>query len=609
MGYDDDDELERMRARREQRRNGGSGSGSGRRGGSAGRSGGSGSDSGRSRNSGTDTFRSGYSGPRDGSVKSGRGKQARGRRKGSNKRKRILIITGEILILLALVVGSGLWFLYQRTFGSFQKIEFNEAAVANENLTDEQLAGMKGYMNIACFGVDSRMEHGKMNVGKGTNADVNMICSINMETGEVKLVSVFRDTYLNISDKNSYNKINAAYALGGPEQAVKALNKNLGLNITQYATFNWKAVADAINILDGVDIELSESELSWINGFITETVKETGIASTQLTRSGLVHMDGVQAVAYGRLRYGDTDFARTERQRIVLNKAFEKAKTASWSQLNNIIETVVPQLATNIKLTDMIPLARNIKKYHIGDTAGFPSARGEADIGKVTDCVVPQTLNSNVKALHKFLFNEDDFQLPSNVKQYSEHISQASGMYKEGKAIGHVPVDKGISADAHQRAMAKKQEDKAAAKAAEESRKALETSTESESTEESDTADSTADSGYDWDNETWEYGDAPDYWPGETESSSGDYKPGGYRPGGGYRPTAPAGGPGGGTEYGPGSSASKPAEDPDSHAEGPGQASEAYGPDSVKPGNSPNVYQPTATAPGYGPGGPGGPGN
>lgn len=588
MGYDEDDELERMKARREQRRNAG----------------------------GRETFRSGYSGPRGGSGKGRRGKQTRGHRKGPDKKKRIMIITAEVLVLFVLVVGAGLWYLYQKTFGSFQKIEFNEAAVTNENLTDEQLAGMKGYWTIACFGVDSRMEHGKENVGKGTNADVNMICSVNLETGEIKLVSVFRDTYLNISDKNSYNKINAAYAIGGPEQAVKALNKNLGLNITQYATFNWKAVADAINILDGVDIDLSESELSWINAFITETVKETGIPSTPLTHAGTVHMDGVQAVAYGRLRYGDTDFARTERQRIVLNKAFEKAKKASWSQLNEILVKVMPQLATNITLSDMLPLAHNIKNYHIGDTAGFPSARGEASIGKVTDCVIPQTLESNVEALHKFLFNEDNFQVPANVKQYSEHISQVSGMYKEGKPIGHVPVNQGISADAHTRAMIKKQEEKAAAEATEESKKASkESSTESESsTEESSTVDSSTESGYNWNNPTWEYGDAPDYWPGETQSSPGGGRPGSSSPGG-NRPNSPGGGPGGGTDYGPGSSATRPygpqgpvpgnntGGNEDSHATGPGKSPAADSPDSVRPGGGTGAYQ--DANPGGGPAGPG----
>ena len=325
---------------------------------------------------------------------------------------------------------------------------------------------MKGYMTVACFGVDSRSEHGKMNVGKGTNSDVNMIANINLETGEIRLVSVFRDSYLNINDKNSYNKINAAYAQGGPEQAVKALNKNLGLNITQYATFNWKAVADAINILGGVDVELSDAEFSWINAFITETVKETGVASVPLTHAGNVHLDGIQAVAYGRIRYSDTDYARTERQRIVLQKAFEKAKKADWATLNNLLQTITPQLATNIDIADLIPLARNITKFHIGETAGFPAARGEQDVGKIGDCVIPQTLEYNVKELHRFLFDEEDYQVPSNVKEYSNHIAQVTGLTKNAKLIGHVPVDQGVSAQTFIKKRASRIAAQAAAEAA-----------------------------------------------------------------------------------------------------------------------------------------------
>ncbi|RHO64422.1 LytR family transcriptional regulator [Clostridium sp. AF50-3] len=337
-----------------------------------------------------------------------------------------MIIAAEIVVIILMILGGAFWYMYHRTFGSMQKIDFNEDQVKNVNLSQEQIDDMKGYMTVACFGVDSRSQHGQMNVGKGTNADVNMIANINLETGEIRLVSVFRDSYLNINDKNSYNKINAAYAQGGPEQAVKALNKNLGLNITQYATFNWKAVADAINILGGVDVELSDAEFSWINAFITETVKETGIGSHQLTHAGNVHLDGIQAVAYGRIRYSDTDYARTERQRIILQKAFDKAKNADWATLNCLIQTIMPQLATNVDITDLIPLARNIAKFHIGETAGFPAARGEQDVGKIGDCVIPQTLEYNVKELHKFLFDEEDYQVPSNVKEYSNHIAQVT---------------------------------------------------------------------------------------------------------------------------------------------------------------------------------------
>ena len=324
MNYEDD-ELERMRARREGRSS---------RVSQSGRSSRSSSASGTSRRrvsstvensqrkgeAGSSSVRSGYSGPKS----AGSGKKSSGRR-GSHYRKsarhrKHMIIAAEIVVIILMILGGAFWYMYHRTFGSMQKIDFNEDQVKNVNLSQEQIDDMKGYMTVACFGVDSRSQHGQMNVGKGTNADVNMIANINLETGEIRLVSVFRDSYLNINDKNSYNKINAAYAQGGPEQAVKALNKNLGLNITQYATFNWKAVADAINILGGVDVELSDAEFSWINAFITETVKETGIGSHQLTHAGNVHLDGIQAVAYGRIRYSDTDYARTERQRIILQK-------------------------------------------------------------------------------------------------------------------------------------------------------------------------------------------------------------------------------------------------------------------------------------------------
>ncbi len=155
-----------------------------------------------------------------------------------------------------------------------------------------------------------------------------MLASINKKTGEIRLVSVFRDSYLHISERreNDYDKINEAYFLGGHEQAVQALERNLNMQIDDYATFNWKAVVDAINVLGGVDIEISDKEFAYINSFITETVNSTGVGSYQLEHSGMNHLDGVQAVAYARLRLMDTDFNRTERQRKVLGQAMEKAK-------------------------------------------------------------------------------------------------------------------------------------------------------------------------------------------------------------------------------------------------------------------------------------------
>ena len=273
-----------------------------------------------------------------------------------------------------------------------------------------------------------------------------MIVNLNRETGEIKLASVFRDTYLNVSDKNTYNKINAAYAMGGPEQAVKALNKNLDLNITHYVAFNWKAVATAINILGGVDIDISKSEFYYINAFITETVKGTGIGSVQLKKAGVNHLDGVQAVAYGRLRLMDSDYARTERQRLVIQKAFEKAKKADFATLNSLIGNMSAMCATNINMNDILPMAKNVTKYHLSETTGFPAARGEQKmkIGKLKlSCVIPQTLVSNVTSLHKFLYGEEDYKPSSTVQTISNKIAELTGLNKAGKEIDHVATDQG----------------------------------------------------------------------------------------------------------------------------------------------------------------------
>ena len=468
--------------------------------------------------SGSPSFRSGYSGPKNSHKGSQRRNQRGGRGGGfqMDRRKKIFLIVGGVILALILFIAAAYAYVNHKLFGNMASVDFDEKKVENLDLSEEQLAQMKGHWMIACFGVDSREKGGEMNVGKGANADVNMICSVDLESGEIKLVSVFRDTYLNISDKNTYNKINAAYAIGGPEQAVAALNKNLDLNITQYATFNWKAVADAINILGGVDIELSENERSWINAYITETVKETGIGSHQIQKAGLVHMDGVQAVAYGRIRYGDTDYARTERQRIVLQAAFDKVKTADWATVNNVIQTVMPQLATNIDMADLIPLARQLANFHIGDTKGFPMARGEANVGKNGDCVIPQTLVSNVSELHQFLFGTENYQPSSKVQSYSAHISEATGMYKEGKSIDHVPVDQGLNASSYVKAKQKRAAEKAAAEQrAKEEAEAAAKKDETKEADQAETQEETKDYFGNWDEEEWDEEDWEDFWDGE----------------------------------------------------------------------------------------------
>ena len=338
-----------------------------------------------------------------------------------------------IMVILEIVTLAGI-FAYAyvaRLMGAIQRPDnFNENQVRNEIMSPEQKKHMTGYRTIAVFGVDSR----DGNVNKGTNADVIMICNINRDTGEIRLVSVFRDTYMNTGNGNTYNKINAAYATGGAAQALAALNKNLDLDISEYVTFNWKSVADGINMLGGVDIDITKAEFRYINSFITETVEKTGVPSVHLKSAGMNHLDGIQAVAYARLRKMDTDFARTERQRLVIQKTFEKAKKADLGLLNRILLMEVDQIGSNLTFSDFTELLLDISKYHIGQTGGFPFTRGDMTIGKRGDCVIPQTLETNVSELHKLLFDKEGYEPSDMVKKISAKIAADSGMYKQGSS-------------------------------------------------------------------------------------------------------------------------------------------------------------------------------
>lgn len=340
------------------------------------------------------------------------------------KKRKIWFILLESVMLIGILCFVGYSYISSR-LDLMQRLPWNPDEIKNVEISEEKQEQMSGYWTIAVFGVDSR----NSSVGKGNNSDVNILCNIDQGTGEIRLVSVYRDSYLNISDKNTYNKINAAYMQGGPEQVVKALNRNLDIDIDDYATFNWKAVADAINILGGIDVEITKSEFYYINAFISETVKATGVASTQLKSAGMNHLDGVQAVAYGRLRLMDTDYARTERQRKVISLAFEKMKKADWATINNIVQTVFPQVATSIEINDLLKIGRNITRYHLTETTGFPSELREKKMGRKGACVIPQTLESNVIELHHFLFGDEEYTPTETVRTISQKIVSDTGVH------------------------------------------------------------------------------------------------------------------------------------------------------------------------------------
>ena len=341
------------------------------------------------------------------------GAEGRPRRPSGRKRRRRKRSGGfvkNLLIILFLLLG--IYGVRSLLFGS-------SAELLNPVVAEER--PQKGFYTVAVFGVDSR----DGNIDRALS-DVNMIAVLNRETGEIRLCSLFRDTFVQINEDGKHHKLNEAYFKGGSKQALWTLKHNFDIVPDDYITFNWKAVIDAINIMGGVDIEITEPEFAYINAFITETVEATGIGSVQLKSAGMNHLDGVQAVAYARLRLMDTDFNRTERQRKVVSLMMDKVKKADMKKRIEVVTSVLPETRTSIFIDDVLPLAKDVGRLYIGKTGGFPFERDTGWIEK-KDCVIPITLESNVKQLHEFLFDDTDYKPSSSVQEVSNYIIKHTG--------------------------------------------------------------------------------------------------------------------------------------------------------------------------------------
>ena len=291
--------------------------------------------------------------------------------------------------------------------------------VTNGYIGEETEEKMQAFWTVALFGVDSR--NGEL--GAGSNSDTQIILSIDKESGEIKLASVYRDTFLMIQpEKGGFGKINSAYSVGGPQQQVVALNENLDLVIDDYVSFSWKAAVDGVNMLGGIELEITEPEFRYLNSFITETAERSGVPSCHLKEAGLQHLDGVQTVAYCRLRLMDDDFHRTERQRTVMKLLLDKAKGTDAGTLNRILMTILPQTGTSLDLGDLTDMILNAGKYHITGTTGFPFSYETANLGKTGSCVVADTLVSNVTELHRFLYGDQDYEPSDRVQEIEKDL-------------------------------------------------------------------------------------------------------------------------------------------------------------------------------------------
>jgi len=357
------------------------------------------------------------------------GRKLSKKQKQAKRRKKLIGILAAELVMLV-VLGIGLWGLTK--LDKLQDLGVDADDITMNEMDDATAKLLKGYTNIALFGIDTR-EMGDL--GAGNRSDTIMIASINNETKEVKLVSVYRDTYLNRGD-DTYGKCNAAYKVGGPQQAMAMLNTNLDLNIKYFVSVDFLALIKVINLLGGIDVDVQEDEWEWVNNYMYETTYVTGEYGAFLEGPGLQTLDGLQATAYCRIRatVGD-DYRRTERQRTVLALLAEKAKRASLGTITDIIDEVFPLVATNIPKTTMLSMAASMLSYEMGETGGFPTLREGASINKAS-VVAPADLEANVKELHRFLFGEEDYYPSPTVIKFSQKITADTGVYGPPESEG-----------------------------------------------------------------------------------------------------------------------------------------------------------------------------
>jgi LCP family protein required for cell wall assembly len=290
---------------------------------------------------------------------------------------------------------------------------------------------LEGYTNIAIFGLDNRSQ-GQYDKGQ---SDVIMIASINNKTKEVRLVSVYRDTYLNIGD-GKYNKANSAYNRGGAKRAVQMLNTNLDLNIKEYACVDWAAVTEAVDALGGVEIEITAQEASQINEYIWEVDQMLGTNSEFISGAGKKLLTGTQATTYARIRKtAGNDFKRTSRQRIVLEAMLNKAKEADIKTLLDICEAVFDDISTSLTLPEILSLVKDVQKYTIGSTSGFPFEMTTGDLSDAGDAVIPIGLEDDVQQLHKYLFETEDYETSKTVQAISDAIISRTGVTEDAPSI------------------------------------------------------------------------------------------------------------------------------------------------------------------------------
>ncbi len=331
---------------------------------------------------------------------------------------KVVAIINFIIILLISGAGIGGYTYIRSTLGKMQQVDIKKEDIeVNQGVAEK----LEGYRTIALYGVDSR----ESNVEKGTRSDCIILAVIDQKTKAVKLVSVYRDTYLKIAG-HGLDKITHAYAYGGPQLSLSTLNSNLDLNITEFATVNFEVLIDIVDAVGGIEMTVEKNEVTHLNKYVTDMHKEIKTPNDRISGAGKQNLSGVQALAYSRIRYTEGgDYKRTERMRDVLMAIVEKAKKMNISKLTSLANKILPKVYTNISPDEILSLIPQIATYTIDESMGWPyETKGitlQAWYG------IPVTLEQNVIKLHNQVYGKEEYEVSENVKTISNSIIKKTG--------------------------------------------------------------------------------------------------------------------------------------------------------------------------------------
>ena len=333
-------------------------------------------------------------------------------------------VTGIVLFVVFLILTIG--YVSANKSYKYNQMDIrpikNSDLVVNEGVKEQT----KGYTTIALYGVDSR----DSNLNTGTNSDAIILLSINKDTKEVKMVSVYRDTLLQIqSDSQTTHKVNYAYQLGGALMSINTLNANLDLAISDYITVDFNAMADIINTLGGVEVTVTEDEVNNLNKNLAEQIGISGKYSEGVHEAGTKVLNGQQAVAYSRIRStGKGDITRTMRQRTVLLGLVNKMINADSKMISNLIDVSFSCISTSLTKDEVTSLAKDIADYKITGNIGFPFSYTPMSLDGKGSVIVAADLNANVTALHEYLYGTSGYTPSTTASSISTEVSSETGV-------------------------------------------------------------------------------------------------------------------------------------------------------------------------------------